>query len=111
PDDNEPDPYSGESLYSIVDESDEEDAPQEEEKPEVTFVLASHNQEQSFPKDEDDYPQEEPVPEAELEDKPEPDSEPADETEPEPEAEPDEEEPEAEAPLAEPEPETLPLLD
>ena len=109
PDDNEPDPYSGESLFSIVDESDEEDAPQEEEKPEVTFVLASHNQEQSFPKDEDDYPQEEPVPEAEPEDKPEQDSEPADETEPE--AEPDEEEPEAEAPLAEPEPETLPLLD
>jgi hypothetical protein len=100
PDDNEPDPYSGESLFSIVDESDEEDAPQEEEKPEVTFVLASHNQEQSFPKDEDDYPQEEPVPEAEPEDKPEQDSEPADETEP-----------EAEAPLAEPEPETLPLLD
>ena len=121
PDDNEPDPYSGESLFSIVDESDEEDAPQEEEKPEVTFVLASHNQEQSFPKDEDDYPQEEPVPEAEPEDKPEQDSEPADETEPEPEpepepqpepeAEPDEEEPEAEAPLAEPEPETLPLMD
>ena len=111
PDDNEPDPYSGESLFSIVDESDEEDAPQEEEKPEVTFVLASHNQEQSFPKDEDDYPQEEPDPEAEPEDKPEQDSEPADETEPEPEAEPDEEEPEAEAPLAEPEPETLPLLD
>ncbi len=106
PDDNEPDPYSGESLFSIVDESDEEDAPQEEEKPEVTFVLASHNQEQSFPKDEDDYPQEEPVPEAEPEDKPEPDSEPADETEPEPETE-----PEAQAPLAEPEPETLPLLD
>ncbi len=106
PDDNEPDPYSGESLFSIVDESDEEDAPQEEEKPEVTFVLASHNQEQSFPKDEDDYPQEEPVPEAEPEDKPEQDSEPADETEPEPETE-----PEAQAPLAEPEPETLPLLD
>lgn len=106
PDDNEPDPYSGESLFSIVDESDEEDAPQEEEKPEVTFVLASHNQEQSFPKDEDDYPQEEPVPEAEPVDKPEQDSEPADETEPEPETE-----PEAQAPLAEPEPETLPLLD
>ena len=106
PEDNEPDPYSGESLFSIVDESDEEDAPQEEEKPEVTFVLASHNQEQSFPKDEDDYPQEEPVPEAEPEDKPEQDSEPADETKPEPETE-----PEAQAPLAEPEPETLPLLD
>ena len=102
-DDNEPDPYSGESLFSIVDESDEEDAPQEEEKPEVTFVLASHNQEQCFPKDEDDYPQEEPEAEPVAEPEPEP--------QPEPEAEPDEEEPEAEAPLAEPEPETLPLLD
>ncbi|MBP5161637.1 MAG: hypothetical protein ILP16_01480 [Spirochaetales bacterium] len=98
--DNEPDPYSGESLFSIVDESDEEDATQEEEKPEFSFVLASHNQEQSFPQDEDEDQQEEPEPEAEP--APEPEAEP--EKEPEPEAE-------AEAPLAEPEPETLPLLD
>ena len=97
PEDDEPDPYKGESLFSILDESEVDDTPQEEEKPELAFALASNSQKQSFPTDEEDDYQEEP------------ESEPAAAPEPEPEPEP-EVEPEPE-PEAEPEPETLPLLE
>ena len=103
PEDNEPDPYSGESLFSIVDESEEEDAAPEEEKPELSFVLESHSQEQSFPADEEDDSQEELQPASEPEPKTEPEPVAEPESEPEPEAEPEQE--------AEPEPESLPLLE
>ena len=74
--DDGPDPYSGESLFSILDESDEDEAEEEqkddspsEEEPENTVI------EQSFPADEEEIPFEEPEEEPESVPEPEPEAE------------------------------------
>lgn len=131
--DDGPDPYSGESLFSIMDDSDEgetKEEPEPQEPPEDNLI-----QKDSFPSyedEEEDLPSELPLPskpqeeepeEAEPEEEPEepPIEEPAPETA-EPEAEPEpQEEPPFEEPVEEPvpaEPETekpaeqpLPLLE
>ena len=124
-DDDEPDPYMGESLFSILDESDEDDKNEEqeeegrsEEEPENNPVM-----EQSFPADEEEEsevpaggPVEEPKAEPEQEapvtmigPMPDPEEEPEPEPEPEPQPEP-EPEPEPEEELPQPE-KTFPLLD
>ena len=108
--DDEPDPYSGESLFSIMDDSDEGEMPEEE--PEQEAPADNLIQKDSFPTDEDEEEEDSP---AEMPEPPRAVEEP----EPEPEPEPQEEEPEIEA-EPEPEPELveekpveqpLPLLD
>ena len=112
--DDEPDPYSGESLFSIMDDSDEGEMPEEE--PEQEAPADNLIQKDSFPTDEDEEEEDSP---AEMPEPPRAVEEQEQESEPEP--EPQEEEPEVEAePEPEPEPEPveekpveqpLPLLD
>ncbi|MBR6085341.1 MAG: hypothetical protein IKP61_07005 [Spirochaetales bacterium] len=98
--DDEPDPYSGESLFSIMDDSDEGEMPEEE--PEQEAPADNLIQKDSFPTDEDEEEEDSP---AEMPEPP----RAVEEQEPEPEPEPQEEEPEVEAePEPEPEPESEP---
>ena len=131
--DDEPDPYSGESLFSIMDDSDEGEIIEEPEQQEITEDNLI--QKDSFPtyeEEEEDLPPELPLPskpqEEEFENdepeaEPEAQEEPSDEEEPVPEEAEPEEEPEAEEepPVEEPAPQEpevekpaeqpLPLLD
>ena len=104
---DEPDPYRGESLFSIMDDSDEEEpvpeepAEEKQEEPEAPAQPHSYPEEESL---EQETPQEpEPQEESEPQEDPEPESEP-------------EEEPEEEGQAEEPQPvpaedQTLPLMD
>ena len=109
--DDEPDPYSGESLFSIMDDSDEGEIPEEEPVQEEE-PMEEPVQQESFPADEEETPEEQPEP-------PSPAEEPV--AEPEPEAvsedvvpeEPveQEQEPEPESIEENPVEQPLPLLD
>ena len=110
--DDEPDPYSGESLFSFMDDSDEsETVEQEPEEPQPEDNLI---QKESFPADEEELPSELPAPPRPVE--PEEESQEQEpEAEIEPEEEPIEEEPEQEEEVPpveedeEPEPEVPPV--
>ena len=128
PEDDEPDPYDGESLFSIMDDSEEDEEPVKEEpveEPEPTSespFIAEDEEEDSPAEPEPIVRFVEPEPQPEAEEpvaEEEPETEEAAESEPEAEPEAESEEPEAE-PEPEPEPEpqvkpaedqTLPLLD
>ena len=109
--DDEPDPYRGESLFSIMDDSDEEEPVQEEPEEEKQEEQEAPIQPQSYPEDEEEPVEEKPL---EQEAPQEPEAEPQEESEvreePEPEAQPEEEHEEEPQP-APVEDQTLPLLD
>ena len=111
--DDEPDPYRGESLFSIMDDSDEEEPVQEEPEEEKQEEQEAPIQPQSYPEDEEEPVEEKPL-EQEAPQEPEPEAEPQEESEvreePEPEAQPEEEHEEEPQP-APVEDQTLPLLD
>ena len=111
--DDEPDPYRGESLFSIMDDSDEEEPVQEEPEEEKQEEQEAPIQPQSYPEDEEEPVEEKPL-EQEAPQEPEPEAEPLEESEvreePEPEAQPEEEHEEEPQP-APVEDQTLPLLD
>ena len=111
--DDEPDPYRGESLFSIMDDSDEEEPVQEEPEEEKQEEQEAPIQPQSYPEDEEEPVEEKPL-EQEAPQEPEPEAEPQEESEvreePEPEAQPEEEH-EEEPQSAPVEDQTLPLLD
>ena len=100
--DDEPDPYSGESLFSFMDDSDEsETIEQEQEEPQPEDNLI---QKESFPADEEELPSELPAPPRPVE----PEEEP-EEQEPETEEEPEQEEEVPPVEEEEPEPEVSPV--
>ena len=111
--DDEPDPYRGESLFSIMDDSDEEEPVQEEPEEEKQEEQEAPIQPQSYPEDEEEPVEEKPL-EQEAPQEPEPEAEPQEESEvreePEPKAQPEEEHEEEPQP-APVEDQTLPLLD
>ena len=99
--DDEPDPYSGESLFSIMDDSDERETVEEEKQEEPVEPIQS----EWFPADDEEVPPPEPA-ETTIDNQPEESEEeiPEESAEPEPEPEP---EPVVEQPAEQP----LPLLE